>query len=264
MSQADSNYTQVRTNAVGGQYHFLLRRLHSLTGIVPIGIFVMFHLFTNMQIVFGTFQHEVEWIHSQPALIFMEIFVLALPITFHAVLGFIYTFKNVKPNASKYSYWDNWRYTLQRVTGIIAFIFIVLHVFTLRGRFNMWGWHTPFFVNAELNGEVVDLATTSTALAVQTSWLVLLIYIIGVLAVIYHWSNGLWTAAITWGVTISDKAQKRWAWMCGGLFAALFVFSALALWGSWTYVPTAEELEAYNAGLEAVKNGTPGVFNVPH
>ncbi len=235
--------TTASPSPAGGQVPFLLRRLHSLAGIVPIGVFLMFHLFTNMQMAFGTFQHEVEWIHSQPALIFMEIFVLAVPIGFHAILGLVYTFCGAKSNTTKYPYWGNWRYTLQRVTGIVALVFIVLHVLTLRGRMNMFGWFTPFFVHGEGG---VELAKASTAIALQASWLVLVFYIVGVTSAVYHWSNGLWTAAITWGVTVSAAAQKRWGAVCAGVFATLMLFSALAIYAAATYTPTAEEQAAYD------------------
>ena len=94
------------------RHYFLLRRLHSLSGIAPIGLFLFPHLTTNSSIVWGrflnashlpagsladagvaahagveTFQHEVEFIHNLPALILIEWGVLFLPIMFHAVLG---------------------------------------------------------------------------------------------------------------------------------------------------------------------------------
>lgn len=224
------------------RHHFLLRRLHSLTGIVPIGVFVIFHLFTNMQMVFeGAFQHEVEFIHSMPALLFLEVFGLWLPIAFHAGLGFVYTFSG-RPNSTAYPYGGNWRYTLQRVTGILAFIFIFVHIATLR-----WGWSfgglldTPFYLHGP-NGE--PLAHATTALALQHHWLVAVLYGVGVMSAVFHWSNGLWTAAITWGLTISEAAQKRWGYVCAGLFMALTLFTAGAMYGALTYEPTETETAA--------------------
>ena len=38
------------------RHHFLLRRLHSLSGIIPVGLFVVMHLFTNFQLAVGDFQ----------------------------------------------------------------------------------------------------------------------------------------------------------------------------------------------------------------
>lgn len=226
--------------------HFLLRKLHSLTGIVPVGAFVVFHLFTNMQMAFGTFQHEVSWIHSQPALLFMEIFVLWLPIAFHAALGIIYTVTGNKMNTARYPYAGNWRYVLQRVSGIVALVFIFVHIATLRWRWNLGGTYTPFFVDVVTPaGQTIEMAQASTALALQSSAIIAALYFIGVLSVIYHCSNGLWTAAISWGLTHTVRAQNRFGYVCAALFLALFTFSAAALYGGLTYQPTAEEQAAY-------------------
>lgn len=233
------------------RHHFLLRRLHSLSGIVPVGVFVCFHLFTNFQMVFGTFQHEVDFIHSMPALLFVEVFGLWLPIAFHAALGVVYTFTG-KGNVKNYSYFDNVRYTLQRVTGILALIFILLHVATLR-----WGWSfagvldTPFYTRQHLaGGTAVDLAHASTAYAVQHSVWVFAVYVIGVFSVVYHWSNGLWTAAISWGLTLSPASQKRWGQVCAGMGVVLSIFSAGALYAAMTYdIP--EDVDALMAQLRS-------------
>lgn len=214
------------------KYHFLLRRLHSLSGIVPVGIFVIMHLFTNFQLMRGGehFQHEVDFIHSTPALLFIEI-ALWGSIAFHAGLGVLYM-TNWLPNVRQYKYGDNWRYTLQRITGWIALIFIFLHIATLRWRWNILGWDTPFYATGP-NGE--PLAAATTALALQFAWWVVVLYLVGALSVVFHWANGLWTAAITWGLTISVAAQKRWGYLCTLLGVALTVFTIGAVLGALKY-----------------------------
>jgi succinate dehydrogenase / fumarate reductase cytochrome b subunit len=217
------------------RHHFLLRRLHSLSGLVPIGAFVAFHLFTNMQMLLGSFQHEVNWIHSQPALFFMEVGVLWLPIAFHGLLGLVYTFTGM-PNNPAYPYGANWRYTLQRISGVLAMIFIFLHVAILRWRWELPGWYTPFFSKgiSGPGGVVTDLAQYSTAVALANP-LVLALYVVGVLAVVYHLANGLWTAAITWGLTLSVEAQRRWGYVCIAVFVALAGCGGAALVGAVSY-----------------------------
>ncbi|MAY75997.1 MAG: hypothetical protein CMJ31_15020, partial [Phycisphaerae bacterium] len=124
--------------------HFLLRRLHSLSGVLPIGVFMIVHLTTNSSIIWGglnaraggadggrefdqtaiaTFQHEVDFINNLPLLLLIEIFGLWLPIAFHSLLG-VYYATTGKSNLVRYSYQDNWRYTLQRWTGYIGLVFI--------------------------------------------------------------------------------------------------------------------------------------------
>jgi succinate dehydrogenase / fumarate reductase, cytochrome b subunit len=219
------------------RHWFLLRRLHSLTGIVPIGVFLIIHLTTNSSIVWGeslsgggvkTFQHEVDFIHSLPGLVLIEIFGLWLPILYHAVFGFIIGFTG-RSNVGRYKYADNWRYTLQRWSGYIGFLFIVYHVATLR-----WKWNLPF--SAVFDPQV---ASSSTAIALRggstddvfAAVLVGAIYLTGVTLLVFHLANGLWTAAITWGVTITESAQRRWAWVCAALGVALMAAGWSAYWG---------------------------------
>ena len=230
------------------RYHFLLRRLHSLSGILPVGLFVIMHLFTNAQMIWGQkpgpegysdFQHEVDFIHSMPALLFIEI-ALWGSIGFHAALGFYYTFTG-KHNVKNYSYKGNYRYLLQRITGIIALVFIFLHIATLRWRWDIFGWYTPFWAHGgydaegNLIGEHVPMSIPYTAYALKISFLVVLFYFVGVMSVVYHWANGLWTAAISWGITTSEAAMKRWGFACAGLFVALTVFFLAAMGGALKY-----------------------------
>jgi succinate dehydrogenase / fumarate reductase, cytochrome b subunit len=217
---------------------FLLRRLHSLSGIVPVGLFTIGHLFTNAQMLWGqeadgssAFQHEVDFLHNLPFLLFIEIGIWA-SIGFHAALGVWYTFTG-KQNIRDYAYGGNIRYFLQRVTGLIALVFIFLHIATLRWRWDIFGWYTPFWGRGYQAGLGDALASTPlslplTAYALQFHVMVALFYLIGVLAVVFHWSNGLWTAAISWGLTITEGSMKRWGYVCAGLFVALTAFFGAA------------------------------------
>ncbi|MBB6440349.1 hypothetical protein [Phycisphaera mikurensis] len=240
------------------EHYFVLRRLHSLSGVFPVGLFVIAHLFTNAQMAWGdggeTFQHEVDFIHSIPALVFIEI-ALWSAIAFHAGLGIWYTVSG-KSNVKDYGYGGNWRYTLQRWSGIVALVFIFFHIATLRWRWDILGWFTPFYGRGyEAPGMPAALADVPlsmplTAYALQVSPIVALFYILGALAVVFHWSNGLWTAAISWGLTISEKGMKRWGYACVGLFVALTVFFGAAIVGAMAFdfddMP-AEQIAAFSA-----------------
>ncbi|MDX2147721.1 MAG: succinate dehydrogenase cytochrome b558 subunit [Planctomycetota bacterium] len=223
------------------RHYHLFRRLHSLTGIAPIGVFLISHLTTNSSLVWGAldarhrtavgegghagayaFQHEVNFIHSIPFLLLIEIFGLWLPIAFHSVLGFYYAFTG-KGNARHYNYQANWRYTLQRISGYVGFFFILYHVATLR-----WGW--TFLIpggtkwSAEYAASTLGAALQgSTDGMTPAGLLVSAFYMLGVSLLVFHFANGLWTAAITWGVTISDKAQQRWGYVCAALGTGLMV-----------------------------------------
>ncbi|MBK7404687.1 MAG: succinate dehydrogenase [Phycisphaerales bacterium] len=222
------------------RHHFLLRRLHSLSGVAPIGVFLLFHLTTNASIVWGrlggggapgavkTFQHEVNFIHSLPALLLIEIFGLWLPILFHSVLGIIYAVSG-RPNVGHYPYPGNRRYTLQRLSGYVGVLFIFYHVATLR-------WHWTFLIPGGTEWTAEYAASTMGAVLrggaagmTIAGLLVSAFYLLGVSLLVFHLANGLWTAAITWGLTISAQAQRRWGQVC-------FVIGGLLMLGAWSAV----------------------------
>ena len=51
---------------VFGRHEFVVRRLHSLIGLIPVGAFLFVHFVTNVSILDGpaTFQMRVDQIHS--------------------------------------------------------------------------------------------------------------------------------------------------------------------------------------------------------
>ena len=220
------------------RHYLLLRRLHSLSGIFPIGLFLFPHLTSNSSIVWGqtlghsahghggveTFQHEVNFIHGLPALVLIEIFGLWLPLLFHAAFG-VYFASTGRPNVDRYKYQGNWRYLLQRLTGYVGVVYIFLHLSSLR-----WGWdYGGLFPSFE-----VERASSSTAAHFQHSsfpWFVILLYLVGVLSLVFHFANGLWTAAITWGLTVSATAQKRWGYVCTAVGLGLAAAGCAAVIG---------------------------------
>jgi succinate dehydrogenase / fumarate reductase cytochrome b subunit len=248
------------------KHDFLLRRLHSITGVLPVGLFLITHLLTNSSIVWGlldarqrdhaagaarlagpdaaahggvaAFQHEVNFIHSLPFLYIIEIFGLWLPILFHSVYGF-YIIKTGRSNVHRYRYGANWRYSLQRISGWVGFVFIFYHVATLR-----WGW--TFLVPGGTRWTSEYAASTLAAAIQGTNWesatatgggmtvmglAVAVLYMLGVSLLVFHFANGLWTWAITWGLTVSRAAQRRWGYACVGLGAGLMVLSWAAIAG---------------------------------
>jgi succinate dehydrogenase / fumarate reductase cytochrome b subunit len=254
------------------RHHFLIRRLHSLSGIVPIGMFLMIHLTTNASIVWGrfagskegvdggaaTFQHEVNFIHSLPFLLLIEIFGLWLPIAFHAVLG-VYYARTGTGNTGAYPYNGNWRYRLQRLSGYVGVLFIFYHVATLR-----WGWTFLVPGGAEWSAEH---AASTMAAAIQGStsgltflgFLVAAFYMAGVSLLVFHLANGLWTAAITWGLTVSEGAQRRWGYICGaiGMGLMLAAWSAVIGFVALDYDSArAAELSLHGAEAPAVSPGS--------
>ena len=104
-----------------------------------------------------------------------------------------------------YPYRENFRYTLQRWTGVIALAFILWHVFHTRGWLPGEWWMEH--VTRPLGGGTFDAAdaAATAAAAIQASLAVQIAYVVGILASVYHFANGLWTMGITWGVWTSPQ-----------------------------------------------------------
>ena len=216
-----------------GRYEFVIRRLHSLLGLVPVGGYLVFHLLMNGAILDGlpTYQRRVSGIQElgPHTLLLLEWPFIFLPILLHGLIGLLIVCRG-KRNVATYPYLENIRYTLQRWTGVIAFIFIMAHVFHMHGWLRSDWWRD--LVAKPLGGARFDPEHAITAaLAIRASIGIELFYAVGVLACVYHFGNGLWTMGITWGVWTSPRAQ-RWAnypCLAFGLFLAIVGFGAL--WG---------------------------------
>lgn len=250
------------------RHDFLLRRLHSLTGIVPIGVFLIAHLMTNSSVVWGvvdarqrlhagedghagvaTFTHEVNFIHSLPFLIVIE-GTLWASLAFHSLYG-LYIASTGRSNVQRYGWWDNWRYSLQRISGYVGIIFILYHVATLRWG---WTWLVPGGTrwSAEYAASTMAMALKGGREITTAGLLVSIGYLLGVTLLVFHLANGLWTAAITWGLTISDKAQRRWAWACAALGVGLLAMGWAAVLAFATL-----DVDRIRAFEERIRTGHP-------
>lgn len=219
-----------------GEYRdFLIRRLFSLTGLVPIGAYLFVHLTTNASINDSpeTFQRSVYMIHSLGNFLWVvEWLFIFLPLIFHAAIGF-YIIAGGLPNTSQYPYESNVRYTLQRVTGMIAAAFILWHVFHMHGWFHTEWWMNNVAANLDGGNFFPYNAASSAGLALK-SFVQIAIYAIGVLACTYHLANGIWTAGITWGVWVDPPAQYRAGVACWIFGVVLSLIGLSALYGMAT------------------------------
>jgi succinate dehydrogenase / fumarate reductase cytochrome b subunit len=241
----------------GHPYYFILRRLHSLTGIV-FGGYIVVHLLINATLVQGVgesgtqtvFQAQVDKIHSLPFLPAIEWTFIYLPILYHTFYG-IWIIATGQPNLDRYGYGKNWFYTLQRASAIVLVLFILFHILAMKGAFGG-------DVGRALTFVPVTYATQSTARHMNAAWWVWgVIYPVGILASCYHTANGFWTAAITWGLTISAKAQKRWGVACVGLFlfmtaCGFTAFGSLVKMGSpHEPIPVVNDRDAGGSGVQS-------------
>lgn len=118
---------------MAGSRSFNTRRLHSLLGVIPVGLFLLEHLVVNY---FATkeatsFDNAADFMGNLPFRYILEAVVIFIPLYFHAIYGLYITF-TAKNNTSRYGYFRNWMYLLQRVTGVITLIYVSWHVWETR------------------------------------------------------------------------------------------------------------------------------------
>lgn len=239
---------------------FLIRRLHSLSGIIPVGVFLFFHIGTNSLIAFSKeddlYQKQVDNIHNLgPLLIPVEIIFILVPLAFHAAVG-VKIWLESKPNGRDYPYCGNIRYTLQRVTGVLAVIFILIHLYQMH------------WLGAPLRPEGVpefrhDAASFSTAQIMQQAGWIFPLYAIGVMSACFHLANGIWTSLITWGVTIGPRSQWVSGIACAAFGAALTITGLVAVRGFTSFDVKQRSPEPAKAVQEhSMRQPTPEVFTL--
>jgi succinate dehydrogenase / fumarate reductase cytochrome b subunit len=186
---------------------FVLRKLHQLSGIVPLGLFLLEHFYTNSKALDGAahFNDAVKDLQEIPYILLIEIFGIFIPLIYHAVYGLVITME-ARPNNLNYPYPRNWFYLIQRITGVILFFFITFHV--LNFRF----------------GLIPNLNTISVAHRPDLAFDIVsrefhivpifIIYLVGITSTVWHFANGIWLFAVDWGIAIGERAQRLTGYAC--------------------------------------------------
>jgi succinate dehydrogenase / fumarate reductase, cytochrome b subunit len=185
----------------------LLRRLHSIAGVVPVGAFLLFHLYVNAQAARGAdaYNAMAARLQALPLAVALELFVIALPIFFHGIYGLFVT-ATEPPGDGRPGRGRRALSIFQRITGILLFGFILFHLWTAR------------LVQVR-DHESLDLFRLMQAV-LSSPWMHAA-YVAGLLGATAHFSAGLFTFADTWGL-----ARGRQARVAVGV-AAILVFLAL-------------------------------------
>jgi succinate dehydrogenase cytochrome b subunit len=197
---------------------FLLRRLHSLTGIIPVGAFLFEHiLISNATAISGpdAYARQVSFLANLPLVFFLELFGIWLPILFHGLFGFYIWFRG-DGNTMEYPWTGNWMYTLQRWTGGIAFIYIVWHTYTMR------------FTGVDLH-EAANLSFGKVQAEVHNP-LLFLFYVVGLIAASWHFAYGIWLFSAKWGIVSGEHAQRGLLRVCLAFFLLLSVVGLVSLY----------------------------------
>lgn len=217
--------------AVHPSRRFLVRKLHQLTGVIPLGVFLLEHFYTNSRALGSAavgktgeqlYNASVADMRSIPYILFIEVFGIFLPLTFHGIYGLVIA-RESAPNTRQYGFARNWLYLLQRATGVFLFVFITFHLLNFRfgllpGLNRLSVSEHPYQAFSIVRGEFLHP-------------LIFVVYVAGILAAVFHLAQGLWLFSIDWGIAIGRNAQRVTAYACivfGIILAALAVNAAIA------------------------------------
>jgi succinate dehydrogenase / fumarate reductase cytochrome b subunit len=205
--------------------NYTLHKLHSLTGIFPVGYYLVQHLFFNSFAAMGpqyfnAIVYFFNRILPKPVLYAMELFLVILPLLFHALYGFVITYHG-KANVYRYRFSENLAYTLQRLSGVYIFFFLLYHVYATSISHKLYG---------------TDIYYAGMQAQFQNPFIVV-VYALGVIASSYHLFNGVWNFCIRWGITVGEQAQRTLHRWCMAGFILLSLLGLIALAGFFMHEP---------------------------
>ncbi|MCL2777663.1 MAG: succinate dehydrogenase [Polyangiaceae bacterium] len=196
---------------------FLVSRLSSLLAVLPLGVWTVAHLWNNL----AAFQGEAAWQHAvteykHPYAFFASTVLALLPLALHTVWG-VQRILTTKPNNTKYTYFANLKYLLQRLSAIGILLFLLAHI-------------TLAFLKPRLTTHGQAEAFSALAHEMHHNFPTLAVYVLGILGVAYHLANGLHTFCMGWGVVSSRAALNRLNAVAAIVFVCLLAMGWGAIW----------------------------------
>lgn len=196
-----------------------LPRLGSGLAFVPLGVYVTWHLWSNLSAWQGaaSWQEHVASPHAPIAEVAMSTIVL-LPLLLHIAWGIRRTMI-MKSNVGSYPTFDNLKFLLQRISAIGLVGFIGAHIWLARFKpLVESGRHESF---ADIAWHMRHHPPT------------LIVYILGVAGTAYHLANGVATGGMTWGYAASPKAKARMNFISIAFFVVLLSMGFASIYALW-------------------------------
>jgi succinate dehydrogenase/fumarate reductase cytochrome b subunit (b558 family) len=174
------------------------QKLHSLTGVVPLGAFLVLHLWITASIVGSRaiYDRQIGFVHGGALLGVLEVVLVLVPLGYHAVYG---VWRSLQPRDPKHAYANDLMLVLQRASGVVVLVFVVAHLWELRVQ----TWTSGLPVSAYSTKLVEDLSATSSGIP----WIALG-YLVGIGATVFHLVNGMTSFCTTWGCTPTVASQR--------------------------------------------------------
>lgn len=198
---------------------FLRARLASLLAIAPLGVWTVVHIWNNLAVYQGGLVWEQSVHTKSPIATLVTSIVVLAPLVLHTIWG-LGRLTNFRPNNGSYNYFNNLKYILQRASAVGVLLFILAHLWL--------AFFHPRFVEGHpetFNDIAYEMRFNAPTLPV---------YVLGTLGVAYHLANGIYTAAMGWGVAVGRNGMKNVQVLSALLFIVTLAMSWGALYGLWS------------------------------
>ena len=202
--------------------YFLVRKLHALSGLILLGGAFLITLWSQANAVYGraAYNQAMGGTGELGYGFLFEILVIGVPFLFYAGYGAVLWWRSqhiLMGNVGRYSEFYNWLYLLQRISGGIGFLFILTYLYTTR---------VQVLMQPELSQDMYGHMQSLLSHPLMFAW-----FMIGLLAVCFHFANGLRAMCINWGFTINQRSQNMATLTTALLFVGLFLYGMRSLVG---------------------------------
>ncbi len=212
--------TATSTSTIPSHSDFLRARLASFLAIVPLGVWVFFHLWNNLSAFDGGPAWEASvTTYTSPVAQLITGCIVLLPLVLHTIWGVGRLFTS-QPNNTRYGAYANFKYLLQRLAGIGVFFVVGAHLWLAMIHPRLTTGRGEAF--ADIAHEMHFNPPT------------LVVYLLGTLGVSFHLANGLQSAAMGWGLVSSRAALRRMEWLVIGFFLLLLAMSWAVIGALWS------------------------------
>jgi succinate dehydrogenase / fumarate reductase cytochrome b subunit len=195
----------------------LLRRAFTLSGVVPLGVFLVVHLVVNLRALSGdrAFDGAVGLYARVPGLALLEALLVFAPLLFHAAVG-LWLIAGRRSLSIPSPYPAPVRVAV-RVTGVLTLAFLALHLPDLRlhaGGARLGGPALLTLLEAELSSMRSGLPWRGV------------VYLVGSASAVFHFVAGLWAVHAATPRGQGERARRRAAWWAGAVGVTMWLLFA--------------------------------------
>ncbi len=209
---AESSRRTIRTERA----RFVLDRLSSLAGALPLGLFVVGHILSQARALGTTSTRPLA---PSSTWVWIETVAVIAPLLLHAGIELSRS-RFSSTNVRHYPHPRNWAWLLQRVSGVVALFFVSWHFFAMR-------W--PLLRGVSEHDAFNQLCATLSTTGPGGMPFAAIGYLAGLSAVVYHLVNGVHGFCFTWGLVGSRRASRNLLRALTAFGVLLFAVSVLTV-----------------------------------